>query len=126
MSVQSKIRCSTRDIASVKLAPSAATQGSWISQNNFVGMWLTDRDSDGEAVLVYQARRIVAPCTAVQFTAGDPLYFHVTDGKMVLSAANVVGPVATLLEDKATATATAEVDLFGDLGRRHPSIRATL
>jgi hypothetical protein len=119
MAVQSKIRCSTRDIKTASLTFAAqATQGDWVHQDNFVGM-LVNTCASLVATVAYSARRVLAPCSAAAATVGDALYFHTTDAKMVLSAANVIGPVATLLKTKGTAT-ECEVDLFGDYGRRAP------
>jgi len=119
MAVQSKIRCSTRDIKAVNLTfASQATQGDWAHQDNFVGM-LLKTCSSLIAPVCYSARKILAPCSAAAATVGDALYWHVTDGKMVLSASNVIGPVATLLATKGAAT-EGEVDLFGDYGQRAP------
>jgi|TARA_Y100000310_G_scaffold473_1_gene538 hypothetical protein len=125
MATTSKIRCSTRDISTVLitgLAAGGATQGAWIHQANFVGMWLMDRDSDSEATLMYRARRVQAPFDTALATQGDSIYWHETDGDFVVSGANVTGPVGTLLEDKAAATLVAEIELMGDLGARDAEV----
>tara|TARA_Y100000310_G_scaffold331632_1_gene405558 strand:+ start:20970 stop:21365 length:396 start_codon:yes stop_codon:yes gene_type:complete len=124
MATTSNIRCSTRDIKTVKitgLAAGGATQGAWIYTNNFFGMWLTDRDSDSEAVLMYDARKVNVVIDTAIMTAGDSLYWHITNAEMVPSAAQVLGPVATLLENKAAGTLDGDVDLRGSLMDRQES-----
>ena len=118
----SRIRCSTRDVSAIPLAlASQYTQNDWVHSGNFVGILLTTRDTTAlTASVAYQARRVNATLDTAQMTAGDALYFDVTAGDFCLSAANVIGPVGTLLENKAAATLVADIDLKGDYGNRAP------
>lgn len=117
----SRIRCSTRDTKAIDLALDAQfTQNDWVHQNNFVAICTTTRDSDGNASAVYDARRVNASLNTQLMTQGDALYFDVTNANFILSAENMVGPVGTLLENKAAATLAADIDLVGAYGMRAP------
>lgn len=122
---ESKIRCSTlliRSVVITGLSAGEATQAAWIRQANFVGMWLMDRDSDSEATLAYGIPDVEAPFDTALATQGDSIYWHETDGDFVVSGSNVIGPVGTLLEDKAAGTLVARIDLQGDLGNRDAEV----
>lgn len=118
MSATSKIRCASDQISTIKMSPNATVyQGSWGYLSGFIGMWMEDGTALGDAVFLYQAKRVVAPMSTSAMTRGEVMYWNVTLACCVQSEANVVGPIGTLLEDKAAA-ATAEIDLRGDLAAR--------